>query len=472
MSRALRALLAALVIVCGVARPSYAAGAAADDVLVVGLTGKYPPFNFYDEHDALTGFDVAFAREVCKELGRRCDFRPLQWDGLIPALLAGRVDAIVGSMAITEARAKAVRFSAPYYESGAQLFVRPGAPEATAQGFAIGVTLGTTYEEQVRARWPAAVVRTFKGDAEALQDLAAGRLDGLVTDKLVGAYMAKASGITIEPRGPLLYEERLAIPVAPDRAELHAQIDAAVKRIRSSPRYQALFDTWFGKATTAQPTSPAKRIGWLLLQGLGATVRICLAGIGAGLVAAVALAFVLVGALGRAAKAVASTIVDFVRATPFLVQLLAIYFGLPSLGIGISAFASAVVAMALHSAAYLGAVLETAYASVPEGQHQAARALGLSRRESLVHVIAPQMAPVLTVPALNTVVAMIKDSAIVSVIGVYELTLQAQRVISVTFRPMELYAAAALLYFALTYPLLIAGRRLERRYVRLGLLRA
>jgi len=80
--------------------------------------------------------------------------------------------------------------------------------------------------------------------------------------------------------------------------------------------------------------------------------------------------------------------------------------------------------------------------------------------------------PVLPVPALNTVVAMIKASAIVSVVGVYELTLQAQELISATFRPLLFYAAAAALYFVVTYPILIAGRRLERRYRARGLLHA
>ena len=86
------------------------------------------------------------ARAICAELRRRCEIRTLQWDGLLGALLAGRIDAIVGSMAITEERARAVRFSRPYYESGARLFVRPGAGDPGRPGFAIGVTLGTTYE--------------------------------------------------------------------------------------------------------------------------------------------------------------------------------------------------------------------------------------------------------------------------------------------------------------------------------------
>jgi len=115
-------------------------------------------------------------------------------------------------------------------------------------------------------------------------------------------------------------------------------------------------------------------------------------------------------------------------------------------------------------------VLKTAYRAVPDGQRLAARSLGLSRFEAMRWVIAPQMLPICTGPALNTVVAMIKDSAVVSAIGVTELTLQTQQLVASTYRPLELYGLAAVLYFALTWPLLLLGRRLELRWREAGLL--
>jgi len=136
----------------------------------------------------------------------------------------------------------------------------------------------------------------------------------------------------------------------------------------------------------------------------------------------------------------------------------------------LSAWSSATIAIGLHSSAYLSEIVKTAYLSIPIGQRHAASTLGLSRTETLAHVIFPQMLPLMTAPVLNTVVAMIKDSAIVSVISVYELTMQAQQIISTTFRPLELYLLAALLYALITYPLLILGRWQERRFSQRGLL--
>jgi len=474
--RALFFAAIALLIVL-VARPAQAAPDAEDGpVLVVGLTGQYPPFNFFDEQGELSGFDVDFARAVCRETHRRCEFRTLQWDGIIGALLAGRIDAIVGSMAVTPERSKAVLFSAPYYESGPELFVRDGAGDASRPGFAIGVTLGTTYEKTVHERFPKAEVRVFKGDVQALADMGAGRLDGLVTDRLVGAYMARKAGVVMRPDGPPIYEEKMGIPVAPSNTALHAEIDAAVKRIRASAEYGELQKKWFGEldspgaAPAAAPSVAFGRAAGLLAHGLLATILVCIVGLGLGILLAIGVAAALVFG-GRLARPLA-VLVDFIRATPFMVQLFAIYFGLPSLGLKVDAWTSAVAAISIQSAAYLAEVIKTSYASVPRGQHQAARALGLRRMEALRHVVLPQMMPVMSVPVLNTIVAMIKDSAIVSVIGVYELTLQAQQLISATFQPMVYYLAAAFLYFLVTYPILLAGRRLEARFKARGLLHA
>ena len=224
-------------------------------------------------------------------------------------------------------------------------------------------------------------------------------------------------------------------------------------------------------ASRGRPIAPRRREA-----PLPASVPSYRVGFGAALIAAainavfgLIIAWVLVR-LKFPGRRVLSALIDFVRATPFMVQLFAIYFGLPATGIKLGALTSAVLAMAIHSAAYLAEILKTSYLGVPIGQHLAARALGMSRLETLRHVVLPQMLPGLTVPTLNTIVAMVKDSAIVSVIGVHELMLQSQELIGATFRPMEFYGIAALLYFVVTYPMLLAGRALERRYQRRGLL--
>jgi arginine/lysine/histidine/glutamine transport system substrate-binding/permease protein len=465
-----RALLGALVAL-SIASATRVARAEDEDTLVVGLTGKYPPFNYFDERGELAGFDVDFANALCAEMHRRCELRTLQWDGLIGSLLAGRIDAVIGSMAITEERAKAVRFSAPYYESGARLFVKPGAGDPQRPGFAIGVTLGTTYEAVAARAFPRAEVRTLKGDTDIVQDLVAGRLDGMVTDDNVGAYLLRERGGVVERSGERLVEERIGIPVRPGREELLAEIDRGIAQLRSSGRQAELLSKHVDgrdASKTDEDVGLVARSAPRLIQAAGKTFVLCVAGLGLGAIAASALALALV-ARPLIARPVAAW-VDFIRATPFLVQLFALYFGPPALGLRIDAWTCGALAIALHSSAYLAEIIKTAYRAVPDAQRLAARSLGLTPLESLRWIVVPQMLPVAAAPALGTIVAMIKDSAVVSAIGVMELTLQTQQLVASTYRPLELYGLAACLYFALTWPLLWLGRRLEMRWRRAGLL--
>ena len=458
-------LIAAAILVLAPAR------AFAREELRIGLTGVYPPFNYLDPAGELAGFDVEVAKELCASLDRRCVFEVLQWDGILSALLAGRIDVVIGSMAITPEREEQVRFTTPYYESGAQIFVERGSERTPAdERFRLGVTLGTTYGEVAAARFPDAAIRTYKSDVAALQDLQAGRLDGLITDKLVGLHMSERYQADLVPQGGLLFEERIGIPVHPSNQALLEELDAALAQLLPSPRYQALYERFFGGAGGA-PTGEAT-FSWsssvrLLLQALWATVEVSAAGILLGVVLAVILAALLILTPSWLSKPIAFY-VDFIRSTPFLIQLFTLYFGLPVVGLELGAWSSAALAIGIHSSAYLSEIIKVAYQSIPKGQRDAARILGLHRREEIAHVIWPQMLPHLTAPSLNTLVATIKDSAIVSVISVHELTMQAQQLISVSFRPMEFYLLTACLYFLITYPLLLAGRSLEKRYRKQG----
>jgi len=449
--------------------------------LRVGLTGKHPPFNYIETNGELAGFDVNVAKAICRELKRPCEFKVLQWDGILATLLAGKIDVIVASMAITEKRSEQVNFSRPYYESGAQLFVRPGAPDSQSSDFKIGATMGTTYVDFARDHFPHAQFKLYRGDTEIFQDLESGRIDGLVSDRLVGLYLGSKFGLEMAPRGDLLFIEKVAVPVRKEDPELLSAINRAIDRIRASAEYRQWHLQYFGDSTKASsdpsdgisPAADSQVIEWtkLLFKGLLATLRISAVGLGLGLF----LSFVLAALSTLGPKPIrwgVAVFTDLIRATPFIVQLFAVYFGLPQLGVQLGAFHAAVITLGLHSSAFLSEVIKAAYLSIPRGQHDAATTLGLTRFEAFKTVIFPQMMPLMLPASLNTLVGMIKDSAVVSVISVYELTMQAQQLISTTFRPFEFYLAATLLYATLTFPLLGLGRRLERHYVRKGLLHA
>jgi polar amino acid transport system permease protein len=149
--------------------------------------------------------------------------------------------------------------------------------------------------------------------------------------------------------------------------------------------------------------------------------------------------------------------------TPLLLQLFLIYFGLVQLGIDLPAFVAGVIGLGLHFAVYNSELIQTAIVAVDRGQMEAARTLGLSRGQALRKVVVPQAVRDVIPPIGNNMIALLKDSALVSVIGVSELTLSAQRAIGRTYRPFEFYVVAAAVYYIINLGLEAALRRIEKR---------
>jgi len=154
--------------------------------------------------------------------------------------------------------------------------------------------------------------------------------------------------------------------------------------------------------------------------------------------------------------------VSMMRGTPLLVQIFVIYYGLPTVGIEFTPVTAGVLALSLNSGAYLSESLRGAIQSISPGQWRASASLGLSHWQSLQYVIMPQALRV-AVPSMgNTLISLIKDTSLVSVITVTELMLATKEVIATTFRPLPLYIAAALVYWCLSLAFEALQRRAER----------
>ncbi len=152
--------------------------------------------------------------------------------------------------------------------------------------------------------------------------------------------------------------------------------------------------------------------------------------------------------------------------TPLLLQLFLIYFGLVQIGLDLNAFVAGVIALTLHFAVYNADIIRSAIVAIDQGQYEASRSLGLSQLQTLRKAIVPQAVANVT-PALgNMMIALLKESSLVSVIGVMELTLSAQRAISDSFRPFEFYLAAAAIYYVLNLALERTVQVSERRAAR------
>jgi len=156
---------------------------------------------------------------------------------------------------------------------------------------------------------------------------------------------------------------------------------------------------------------------------------------------------------------------DFVRGVPILVLLYFVYYGLPAIKVNLPSLTAAIVALTAFKTAQIIEIARGAFQSIPIGQTEAAKSIGLGLFDRFVYVLAPQAVRRFLPPFINSVVDTVKGSSLVSLLGIVDLMLSLQQVIGRTHVALPLYAMGALMYFAINFPLSALSRRLERRFV-------
>lgn len=206
----------------------------------------------------------------------------------------------------------------------------------------------------------------------------------------------------------------------------------------------------------------------LIPEALWRTIQVSLVAEGVGIAVGLLIAL---GAIHRrrTTRALFRSYIEVWRGTPLLVQILFIHFSLPLIGIRFEPFMSGVVTLSLNSSAYVAEIFRAGIVSVERGQVEAARSLGMSYRQALRHVILPQAFRRVVPPLTNEFVALIKDSSLVSIVGLLELVEVARRSAGATF-DSSMYPVVAAVYLSLTLPLTFLSRRLELRLARRGAL--
>jgi cystine transport system substrate-binding protein len=222
--------------------------------LRIGLEGTFPPFDSKNAKGELVGFDVDIATAVAAKLGVKPEFTTTEWSGIIAGLQAGKFDVIVNQVGATDARKQVLDFSTPYTYSGAQLIQRKNDTREfesldSLKGKKLGVGLGTNYEQMAKS--VAGIdVKTYPGASEYLRDLAAGRLDAALNDKLMLAYLMKHSSLPLKAGAMVGTATPSAIPFKKGNPKFEKAIDDAIAQLQADGTFTKISDKWFGVDVT------------------------------------------------------------------------------------------------------------------------------------------------------------------------------------------------------------------------------
>ncbi len=428
----------------------------------------------------LVGFEVELADAIAKELGVRAEFVQNDWSNLVPSLERGSFDIAMNGLEVTEARVGRVLFTRPYCVFSERLMARKGdasiqADLSSLKGRKVGTLANSLAFEMLRGTAETVV---YEGVDEPYADLVSGRTDAVLLDDIIATrYGAPKPELRVVGD---LREGFYSIAVRPSEPELAAAIDDAIGKLAARGELQRILDgsqlwnerqsklvAWSSADQATMlgepPAPPPLGRGHIVLFLKGAGVTLLVSTLAMALAMTLGLALSLARMFGGPALSrLASMYVEIYRGTPVLLQLYLLYYGLsPVLKLG--ALSAAIVGLGMNYAAYEAEVYRAGMQAVPKAQLESALALGMTTRLALRRVVLPQALRHAIPNVTNDFIALLKDSSLVSVITVVELTKQ----MTITAIDVRSWLGPGLLcaglYFAMSYPLGVIARRLERK---------
>lgn len=471
----------------------------ASDLRWAADTSSGAPFAFsHPKHpEQLIGFEVDIIKAIAKELGKKDIFVQNSWDGLILGLKGQNYDVAINGIEITDDRKKEVLFSDPYYITFEQLTVRQENNDikglSDCKNRRIG-TLKSAVAERILNAEGNIIVVEYDEETSAYMDLENGRLDGVLLDAPIAQYYA-APNPKLKNVGPPIGQLLYGIAIRKEDAKLHQAINTALKKIIERGQLREILDSWnlwnpliatqLNDFTPSQ-TPPNKYREYLKLSGnfldeslsnrlqrYKSFIPLLVEGTFMTLkISVFSMALAIFGGLflcilrmysPRPLAWFSILIIECIRGTPLLIQLLFLFYGLPSLGIKLSPLIAAVLGLGLNYAAYEAENYRAGIQSVPKTQVDSAMALGMNKWQALFHVVIPHALRIVIPPVTNDFISLLKDSSLVSVITMVELTKVYSKLSTTYFDYLGTGIIVALIYLLIGLPFVRFARYWEKK---------
>lgn len=446
------------------------AGIKEKGVITMGVSADYPPYEFHAKvagKDEVVGLDINLAKEIAKDLGVKLEIKELGFDALIGSLSTGKVDMLVSGMVPTPERSKEVLFSDPYIAIDQAMVVRKSDKKEWSQDVAIenklvGVQKASAQESLMQKEYGDTPLTSLQKTTDVILNLKNKKVDGGLLERPVAeAYVAQNPDLVVADfEIGEVGQDKMAVAFAKGQTDLAAAVNQTIGHVSADNKMA----DWQKEVSALMVDKESfwSKYGSYYLKGTGITLGLSILGVLFGGVFGCFLALMKLSK-NKLFKGIALVYIEYVRGTPLLVQIFLVYFGTGVLGFNLNAFAAGAIAVCLNSGAYVAEIIRAGINAVPQGQFEAARSLGLSSLKTMQKIIMPQAIKNI-LPALgNEFVTVIKESSVVSVIGVGDLMFQAGVVQGASFKPFLPIVIVSIIYFVLTFSLSRAVAMVERR---------
>ncbi|UNK20886.1 ABC transporter substrate-binding protein/permease [Paenibacillus sp. N3/727] len=452
------------------------AGAEAEKkTVILGTSADYMPYEFHktiDGVDTIVGFDIEIAKEIAKDMGAELVIKDASFDALLPELTSGRVDFVISGMNATEERRKSIDFSIPYYKVEQAIIVRKGEESKyntveSLEGARFGVQK-SSIQERIAKSIPNANVVSLDKIPDLMLQLETERVDVVIADYPIAKVNMNEETMVITDAKPTNENDEYAVGVKKGNEELLNSINATLERLIKDDQIQKFVDEAGDLAAGRSEKEELNTFEFFwkyrdyYAKGVQYTLLISALGVIFGFLLGLVIALMRMSG-ASILKFIATAYIEIMRGTPMLVQLFLIHYSLAAFDIKFTPIQSGILTLSLNSAAYLAEIFRAGIQGVDRGQLEAARSLGMTKKKAMRHIVLPQALKGVLPAIGNEFIVIIKESSIVSMIGVMDIMYQAQILRGSTYAALNPLLVAAVIYFIMTFVLSKLLGVLERK---------
>lgn len=441
---------------------------------IIGTDTTFAPFEFEDAEGEFVGIDMDILQAISKDQGFEYELRILGFNAAVQALESNQVDGVIAGMSITEERKESFDFSEPYFSAGSQFAVPADSQIESLEdlkGKKVAVKTGTTgfdVAESLADEY-GFTLAPFEDSVNMYEDMKVGNSAAVIEDYPVMLYANATGRVDLKFIGEQKAIAEFGFAVTKDtNAELLQMFNDGLINIRASGEYEQIIARYLGEEALGEQAITQNILTQFisnikpLARGLWRTTWLAFVSF------FIALFFGVIIGLMRTSntailKMIAQLYIDIMRGSPLIILAFFIYFGIPQMtGLKFGANVAGVITLSLNATAYIAEIVRGGIQAVDIGQVEAGKSLGLPNSITMRKIVLPQAARIAMPSLINQFVITLKDTSILSVIGIAELTQTGKIIIARTYQSGSIWLIIGLMYIVLITILTRISSRLEK----------